>query len=173
MYPDDEKYLSTLSNTEKVVINAFNPRTHQVANDILRKINEQGLDIETYFIGASALSLVGEGDVDLYAITDQSLYQNNKASLCQIFGTPLHEGTLFCEWLWNEGNIPVELYLSVRTENLSRQLKLFNLLKTNPSLQDEYESIKKACHKKSKYEYQKAKYEFYYKILNDETLTHE
>lgn len=77
-------------------------------------------------------------------------------------GKPKNTHDAFVEWSFTESEYPVELYL---TEPPERQIKVFEILKSNKELLKEYEELKLKFNGKSLRDYQRAKYEFYSRIL--------
>lgn len=64
----------------------------------------------------------------------------------------------------------VELYLTdPNTPQMQEQIRVYELLKNNPDLLEEYGRIKKSADGMSMREYQRQKYEFYNRILTEDS----
>ncbi len=163
---DEENYLSKIDPNKKVSVNLFDSRAKEIGDNIVSKIKTEFPNLEVLFMGATALQIAGQNDVDIYALSSPKDFNKYLATLEKLFGEPKSIHETFIEWEFNESNYPIELYLTdPSSESMQRQIKVFNILKTNRDLLKEYENIKLRFDNKSFKDYQKAKYEFYNKIL--------
>ena len=140
----------------------FDSKAKEVGDSIIRKIKSNLTNIEILFMGATALEIAGQNDIDIYLLSKPKDFDKHLPALEKLFGKPKHAHKTFIEWSFTENNYPVELYL---TEPPERQIRVFEILKSNPRLLKEYEELKLEFNNQSFRDYQRAKYEFYNRIL--------
>lgn len=169
MLTDDEiDYLNKIPINKKALIYPFNSKITSIADDIADSIIQIYPDLEVRHMGASALKISGQNDIDIYAFSDPKDFKKYLPGLVKIFGKPVHKYKTFCEWKFKKDGIDVEFYLSEKnSKTMQRQIEVFETLKNNQNLLREYESLKLSMNGKSFKEYQKKKYKFYHKILNE------
>ena len=129
-----------------------------------RKLFDLYSDLEIKHMGASALKISGQNDIDIYAFSSPLDFDKFLPGLIKLFGEPLHKHETFCEWKFKKDEFDVEFYL---TEPPKEHIKIFAILKANLDLLKEYENLKALMNGKSFREYQEKKYEFYHKILKN------
>lgn len=145
-----------------VFVNTFDPRTKVIAKEIMGKIKNEIPDADIRFMGASALGISGQNDVDIYIICPHDIKENYLFKLKPVFGEQIKN-----KWQWEEEEIEVSVYLSDPTDQkFQEQLDIFDLLKNDHKILQEYEKLKEQMNGKSYKEYQVAKYEFYNRVLN-------
>ncbi len=117
-------------------------------------------------MGSVALGIVGQKDIDIYALADTEDFGKYLPTFEKLFGKLDKQGKYvkktFVEWKFQKDSYEVEVYL---TESPERQIKVFEILKSNKKLLKEYENLKLSFNGKRYKDYQKAKYEFYNRIL--------
>ena len=112
-------------------------------------------------MGASALKISGQNDVDIYVITPNGTRENYLSKLSAKFGEQTKD-----KWQWHDEDIEVSVYLSDPEDFKSKeQLNIFEIFSNRPEIAKEYETLKESMSGKSYREYQIAKYEFYNRIL--------
>lgn len=164
---DEENYLAKINTNKKVSILPFDPKAKETGESIVSKIKKGLPNLEVLFMGASALGIAGQNDIDIYALSNPKDFHKYIPTLEKLFSKPLHIHGNFIEWEFKENNYPVQFYLTdSSSESTQRQIKVFNILKSDTSILKEYENIKLKFNGKSFRNYQKAKYEFYNKILS-------
>ncbi len=159
---DEENYLAKIDPTRKVSISAFDPRAKETGDLIVKRIKDKLPDARVLFMGATALGIAGQNDIDIYVLSESSKFGEHLPILEKLFGKPKNIHETFIEWSFTEKGYPVELYL---TEPPDRQIKVYDILKSNKELLKEYEELKLKFNGKSFIDYQRAKYMFYNKIL--------
>lgn len=154
---------------DKIVrIDPFNRKVTKTAEAVIRSIKEVYPDLEVKHMGASALGISGQNDLDIYAFSKPSDFGNYLLGLIKLFGEPLHKHETFIEWKFNKDGFDIELYLTaLDSPTMKRQIAVFEILKSNKKLLKEYEKLKFSMDGKSFKEYQRKKYEFYNRILTD------
>ncbi|MEM4270935.1 MAG: GrpB family protein [Candidatus Pacearchaeota archaeon] len=161
---DELAYLSKIPKNKKVSVRTFDPQAKKVGNSIVSKIKKALSNLEVLFMGATALEIAGQNDIDIYVLSKSKDFNKYLPILEKLFGKPKHIHKAFIEWRFKENSYLVELYL---TEPPKRQIKVFEVLKSNKILLKKYENLKLRFEGKSFHDYQRAKYEFYHRILEE------
>lgn len=159
---DEENYLAKIDPTKKVIILAFDPKAKETGNLIVERIRDKLPTALVLFMGATALGIAGQNDIDIYVLSESSKFGEHLPILEELFGKPKNTHETFVEWSFTENEHPVELYL---TDPPERQIKVYEILKSNKEQLKEYEDLKLKFNGKSFRDYQRAKYEFYNRIL--------
>jgi GrpB-like predicted nucleotidyltransferase (UPF0157 family) len=166
--PDEIDYLNKIPKDKKVKIYPFNSKVAEIAEKIINSINRIYPDLEIKHMGASALKISGQNDLDIYMFSDPKDFDKYLPGIIEIFGEPLHKHETFCEWKFQKSGFDIELYLTEKdSQTMKRQIAVFETLKNNPELLKVYEQLKGSMNGKSFKEYQEKKYDFYHKILQD------
>ena len=165
--PDEIDYLNKVPKDKKVKIYPFSSKSTEVAKEIINIIHNTYPDLEIKHVGASALKISGQNDLDIYIFSNPKNFDKYLPGIIEIFGEPLHRHETFCEWKLQKEEFNIELYLTAKdSPTMQKQIKVFETLRDNPDLLEEYEKLKKSMNGKSFKEYQEKKYEFYHKILD-------
>jgi len=160
---DERDYLAKISVYRKVIISPFDLKAKETGNLLVLRISKEFSNLKVLFMGATALGIAGQNDLDIYVLAKSRDFSKHLPKLKQLFGNPKNIHKTFVEWNFTENGYPVELYL---TEPPERQIKVHKILKSSEKLLKEYEDLKLKYNGKSFRDYQKAKYEFYHTILN-------
>lgn len=164
---DEEKYLSKIPADKKVKFLPYDPETLEIANKLIFKIKSVLTDADVRFMGASALGISGQSDIDIYILASPDKHSRYLPKLKKMFGEPL-EGISLIEWSFVARKHEISIYLDDPDKpSTQNQIKTFNLLKNDKKLLSEYEKIKDTASKLSLRKYQRVKYEFYHKILGE------
>lgn len=167
--PDEKDYLSKIPADRIVNIYPYNPKAEGVANEIISSVKQLNSSLEIKHMGASALEISGQNDLDIYVFSDPKDFNKYLPGLIKFFGEPLHKHETFCEWKFQKEGFDIELYLTAKdSKTIQKQIKVFEILKNNPNLLKEYERLKESMNGKSFREYQEKKYEFYHSILDSQ-----
>lgn len=162
---NQEKYLLTIPEDKVIFIKPFDPRVKEVARNIISKIKEVLPGTKILFMGASALGIAGQNDIDI-TILSNGEFERHSNSLENLFGKPAKSNPTLVKWEFIQDSFEVELYLNnTMSPILQEQIDTFNLLKNNQELLKEYEQIKLEADSLSFREYMRRKYEFFNKIL--------
>lgn len=169
MFTKDElNFLNKIPSNKKVGIYPFNPKANSIAVKLIESIKNVCPDLQVKHMGASALGISGQNDLDIYAFSDPEYFNKYIPGLVKIFGEPLNEHDTFLEWKFKKEGFDIELYLTEKdSRTMKRQIKVFEILKENKDFLKEYEELKESMNGKSFKKYQEKKYEFYHRILND------
>lgn len=166
--PGEIKFLSKISGDKTAKIIPHDPRLEKIAQEVIQKIRSVYSDLEIKHIGAAALKISGQGDIDIYCLARPQDFYLYLPKLVEIFGQPKSSKPDSIAWELERDNHSIELYLTdPLSEPMKRQIAVFDKLRLNPELLKEYESLKSSLNGRPFKEYQLKKYEFYHKILDD------
>ena len=161
---NQEKYLLKISEDKKVKIVPYDPKAKEVVVDIKNKIAKGGIDLEVAHMGASALEISGQGDIDLYILCKEEDFNMYAPRLEKLFGLKV-SGISSYKWQLHINGFEIEMYLTdPKTPSMKEQIDVFEKLKNNKELLKEYESIKSSADNLSFREYMRLKYEFFNRI---------
>lgn len=164
---DEKDYLSKIPKDKRFIIKPFNPLALKVARQIINQVHQVAKNLKVIHMGASALKISGQKDIDIYAFSKPKDFAKYLPELIKSLDQPIRKRTNHVDWKWDKGDYQVELTLTdPNSEPMRRQIAVFNALKKNKKLLKKYESLKERFSGKSYKEYQKAKYDFYHQILN-------
>jgi len=164
---DEENYLDKIPKDKVVNIYFFDNQITKTVNEIIDSIKTIYPNLEITHMGASALKISGQNDIDIYAFSDPKNFDKYITGLIKLFGKPLHIHETFIEWRFTKNGFGVEFYLTAKdSETMKKQIDVFEKLSSNSKLLKEYEILKQSMNGKSFREYQRKKYEFYHKILD-------
>src|SRR3989344_8953894 len=122
---NQEKYLLKIPEDKKVKIVPYNPRVKEVVVDIKSKITKEGIDLEVAHMGASALGIAGQGDIDLYILCKEEDFNLYIPRLEKLFG-PRVSGISIYKWQLNIDGFEVEMCLAdSRTPSMKEQISVF------------------------------------------------
>lgn len=159
-----KNYLMKLSpeRADSIIkIKPFNSSLAFIANRIIEKIKKEVSTADPRFMGASALGISGQNDIDIYVICSQDLKEGYVLKLGKIFGEQTKS-----KWHWFEEGQEVSVYLSdPEDDKFKEQLEIFKIFKNNQQILKDYENLKTSMNGKTYREYQIAKYEFYNQVL--------
>ncbi len=166
--PDQENYLNSLPNevlNKLVRVQPYNSEIFKIAESVIGKIEFALPDAQVLFMGASALKISGQNDIDIYVLSEAERVFENVDKLNKLFGEVKNNS-----WIQKIDGYEVTIYSDqLGSSSLKEQVRVFELLKNNPKLLKEYELLKFSIDGKTYKEYQQAKYEFYNKLLNQDS----
>jgi GrpB-like predicted nucleotidyltransferase (UPF0157 family) len=160
------KYLATIPDDQKMVVNPFNPKGLEVVDKIISDIKFVEPDLEVVCLGSLPLKIAGQEDIDISVFCIKEEQPKHLDNFKKLFGEPTRKGTNSMGWDFQREGFSVSVWLTDPTvETTKAQVKVFDMLKNNPELRKEYEKIKLSAKDLTYKEYQIKKYEFYNKIL--------
>jgi hypothetical protein len=170
--PNQEKYLLTIPEDKIAKIVPYDPRSEKVAEEIIKSVNSVDPNLEIWYLGASALKIAGQNDLDIYICAYPENFHKHLSGLKEVFGEPINEGR-FIEWNFNREGFEVDLNLTdCAEESNQEQKRIFDILSSNKDLLNEYEALKLESNGKPFRDYQRKKYEFYNRVLSGESASH-
>jgi len=163
---DEEDYLSKVNDKKMVVVKPFDPKITDISNKLVHKIHIAVPDLEVRHMGASSLELSGQNDIDIYIFCMKENFDEYLPKIEKVFG-PKMQGINIIKWSMNIEGFEVEMYLTdPNSPTMKKQIAVFEALKNDKSLREDYTKLKEGLNGRSFKEYQRAKYEFYHKILD-------
>lgn len=161
------KFINNIPIDKKVTFQPYNPDIKIIADDIINKIKKVLPKANIKFMGASALGISGQNDIDIYILEKPAMYNKYAPLLEKAFGNRVANISLY-EWTYIVNNHEVTIYLDdPAKESTLEQIKVFEILSNHHDLLKEYEDIKKEAAKLGMREYQRQKYEFYNNVLSN------
>lgn len=155
------KNLSSEKANRKVCIKPYDVKTSAIAEKIINKIKEKLPNADIRFMGASALGISGQNDVDIYVLCTDEIKNSYIAELNKILGNYNKK-----KWRLAEDEYEVSVYINnPEDQKQKEQIDIFKILKNNKNILKEYEILKESMNGKTYKEYQIAKYEFYNRVL--------
>lgn len=169
LLPGQKDYLSKLPPERamaKVSIKPWDPKVIPVAENIIKKIKEKIPDADVRFMGASALRISGQNDIDIYVFCSDEEKDIYNEKLKELFGEKVKEE----KWKFFEDGFEISVYINnPENQKQKEQIEIFEIFKNNPQILKEYEELKLSMNGKTYREYQIAKYLFYNRVLGIET----
>lgn len=164
-------YLAKVPDDQKMVVKPFNPRGLEIANQVIAEIKEIEPELEVILLGSLPLKILGQEDIDISAFCIKSEQSKHIDNFKKLFGEPNRGGINSVGWDFQREGFSVSVWLTDPTvETTKQQVAIFNLLKNNPELLEEYAKIKEEAQYLPYKEYQKRKYVFFNRILGIKAL---
>jgi len=163
---NQEKYLATIPEDKKIVVQDFNPAVKVAADKVIAKIHAVKPDWNVWSMGSSELGIAGQNDIDINITSSPDKYAEQLPILVELFGEPRQRERLPMKWTLEQDNFEVELYLTDATSEMFKEhLDVFRMLKDSRGLSERYEAIKKSASGGSFRDYMRKKYEFFNELL--------
>ena len=141
--PNQQNYLATIPQEKIAHIKPFNPRVKKVGEMLVSKIKTLLPELEVVFIGATALGIAGQNDIDLNILSTPGEYKKYLPKIKELFGEPTQTNQNLIKWEFVQNGFEIELYLTDKNSPLLKaQIETFEILRQNPALIREYEKIK-------------------------------
>ncbi|MCL4353173.1 hypothetical protein M1615_01720 [Patescibacteria group bacterium] len=74
---DEEDFLKKIPEDKKVTVKPFDKKITQIAEGIIKKVRQALPNLETRHMGASALEISGQGDIDIYIFLPRKISINS------------------------------------------------------------------------------------------------
>jgi len=163
---DQKRYLEKIPASKRVKIYLFDKKVQKIAENIIQSVKEICPDLKVVHMGASALGIAGQKDLDIYAFSEPKDFNKYLPRLTKLFCKPKSKHETFIEWNFTRSGCSVEFYLTdPDSESMKQQIAAFETLRKDKKLLNKYENLKMSMNGKSFKEYQRKKYEFFNKIL--------
>lgn len=168
---DQKRYLEKIPASKRVKIYLFDKKVQKIAENITQSVKKICPDLKVVHMGASALGIAGQKDLDIYAFSEPKDFNKYLPGLTKLLGEPKSKHETFIEWNFKRSGCSVEFYLTdPNSSTMKQQIKVFEILKNNKKLLTQYEELKKSMNGKYLRLYQRKKYEFFNRILNKAKL---
>ena len=113
-------------------------------------------------MGAAALKLPGKNGIDLDILCDEKQIIKYTSKLAVIFGKPRSADGTMTIWNFDRHGFEVDMILSdPKTSHVPQQLKVFETLRNNKALLNEYKTLKIAADGLPYHEYEAQKTQFF------------
>ena len=165
---NQERYLETISDSAMVVMQPWDSKTELVAKKLMSDMRSAAPDLEVFHTGAAALKISGKNDLDFSILGVPEDFDNYLPALIKVLGEPQKRGWENVRWEIIRDGFPVDVHLTNKNSpGWKEHKKVFELLRDDPRLLGEYQILKERSNGMSLREYQRRKYEFYNKILEE------
>lgn len=166
---DEKKFLQSILKDRKVKIIPFSQKAEKIAQAMIAKVKQALPELDVRHMGASDLGISGQPDLDIYALADPKDFDKYLPSLKKIFGKLKSSRPDSIAWEFEKEGYQVEFYLTdPNSPSMKKQIAVFEILKNDKRLLEEYEQLKAQMNGRSYREYQRKKYEFYHRILGSD-----
>lgn len=165
-------WLAQLSDTDKVKIVPYNPKTKDVFKKQERLIQSAlGKESVVLHEGASAWGISGKGDVDIYIPVKVKSFNKVYEKLRSLLGDP---GSYYQDervrWNKVDDAIDVEIFLVNKEADFWKESIIFwDYIKSHHEALEKYRELKEKANGSSTRKYYTKKIEFYNEILNTKT----
>lgn len=165
---EQQKWLDHLSDTKKIAIVPYNPKTKEVFKIIKAELIKILGKVQILHRGSTALKISGQGEIDLYIPVNKKDFDNYVRKLSKYFGEP---GSLYklerARFVKYIDNIKIEIFvINKNNSGWKTSVKFEKYLKGNPQTLAEYERLKSKANGQSIRKYYTLKTIFINKILN-------
>ncbi|MFH1971350.1 MAG: GrpB family protein [Patescibacteria group bacterium] len=165
--PDEKDYLSKIPTDKTVHIFPYDPQVEKIAEALTQSVKNIYPNLGVKHMGASALGISGQNDIDIYAFSNPKNFYKYTPGLIKLFGKPKNKHETFYEWKFEKDGFDIEFYLTEKDSiTMKKQIKVFEILRKDKSLLREYEQLKESMNGKSFKKYQEKKYRFYHRIID-------
>lgn len=124
----------------------WTPKIREVAQSLINEIHATNPELEILFMGAAALGLPGKNDIDLDILCRQDDVKDYAQKLLPALGLPKEADDNLTVWDFKYQGFDIDAILSdPSTSHVPEQRRVFEKLKANPDLLNEYRELKIAC----------------------------
>lgn len=164
----DIQWLNHLSNLKKVKITPYNPEVKKVFEKQKKELLEiLGHNTEVLHIGATALGISGQGEIDLAIPTSLNHFVKLIEKLKRVYGKPRSfSPDKRARFNYKQDNIDIEIIVVNKdSEGWKRNLAIDKYFKAHPEVLEAYKELKERSHGISIKRYYQRKIEFINSIL--------
>ena len=165
---EQEKWINHLSDTDKIKIVPFNPRSQEEFEKVKSLIQSKiSPTVRVEHRGASYLGISGQNEIDIYVPVPKNLFNSFVIQLSELFGEP-HRIYPLERARFNAPNNGIRIDIHLVNEehaNWSNSEKFEDYLKAHPEALEEYRLLKEAGNGLSTRKYYRQKVEFINDIL--------
>lgn len=158
------------SMIEKVFhVQPWTPKIQEVAQSLINEIHVTNPELEILFMGAAALGLPGKNDIDLDILCRQDDVKDYTHKLLPTLGLPKEADDNLAMWDFKYQGFDIDAILSdPSTSHVPEQRRVFEKLKADPDLLNEYRELKIACDGLSYATYEERKKVFFIERVLDQ-----
>ncbi len=161
-----ERYVQTISDTDLVHIADFDPKSFETAQALISEIQESLPEATIVHIGASALGLPGENDIDLGVVQEDKGHATQVLSaLC---GHPVlvDEKNALTRFATMRDGFAVEVFFTQELSGMTAEhVHNQEILKSDDTLRAKYTELKLASSGLTKRAYMKRKLQFFNMVV--------
>ena len=95
---DQKRYLEKIPASKRVKIYLFDKKVQKIAENIIQSVKEIYPDLKVVYMGASALGIAGQKDLDIYAFSEPKDFNKYLPRLTKLFCKPKSKHETFIEW---------------------------------------------------------------------------
>ncbi|HET9411559.1 MAG TPA: hypothetical protein VFO38_01805 [Candidatus Saccharimonadales bacterium] len=140
----------------------WTPKIREAAHSLINKIHTAAPELEILFMGAAALGLPGKNDIDLDILCHKDDISSYTKKLLPILGVAKEANDNLAVWNFKYQGFDIDAILSdPTTSHVPKQQRVFEKLRANPNLLNEYRELKVACNGLSYATYEKRKKLFF------------
>jgi len=133
-----------------------------VAQSVIDDVHKVAPELEVLFMGAAALGLPGKNDLDLDILCSQKDVKEYTDKLAGVLGEPRERTDKLSAWTFYRGGFEIDILISdPAISHVPEQKHVFDTLKNNPELLEEYRQLKLSCNGLPYKEYEERKKEFF------------
>jgi GrpB-like predicted nucleotidyltransferase (UPF0157 family) len=164
---EQQKWLNHLSDTEKICIIPYNPKTKIIFQNIKKDLIKVLGKTRISHRGSTALEISGQGEIDLYIPANKKDFNVYLNKLILFLGKP---GSIYplqrVRFVKFIDDIKVEIFLiNKNCSDWKNGIKFENYLKRNPIILKKYEKLKNNCNGFSMKNYYTEKVKFINYVL--------
>jgi hypothetical protein len=124
-------------------IQPWSPRISLTAQNVINDVKSVAPKLEVFFMGAAALGLPGKNDIDLDILCDTKDIAVYTQKLNQVLGQPKEIKENLTAWQFEKDGFEIDIILSdPTTSHVPKQREVFEKLKSNAVLLQEYKELK-------------------------------
>ena len=159
----------TITMTDSIFhLKPWTPEVASAAQNLINEIHDAAPELEVLFMGAAALGLPGKNDIDLDILCPAKDISHNAEKLQAVLGSPKSRTHTLVAWEFEKDGFDIDCILSdPTTSHVSRQKRVFELLKANVQLRAEYEELKRSSDGRPYTDYEKLKKAFFARALDE------
>jgi len=153
--------------SEKIFkLEPWTPKIKNTAETLMDNIKSTVPELEVLFMGAAALELPGKNDIDLDILCDHKDIAFYCKKLTTILGIPKEISCDLVAWNYEIDGFEIDLILSdPKYSHVPIQQKVFETIKADTNLKEDYKNLKIECDGMPYAEYEKRKIEFFENII--------
>lgn len=164
--PKEYLYIFFLPKNQQVIMKPYRSNMQSAADKVVNRIKKIDPDLKIHFIGSASLHILGRGDIDLYAESSPAKFDYFLPVFSSLFGEPSKKRGRYIEWKFKEGAYNVELSLIDPSTNLFKsQIAVYEKLKKDRELLNNYKLLKSKLNGLSVQEYTKRRMRFFNTFL--------